>query len=127
MSDPIDSSASLRCLVVDDSAADLTKLSDSLEELGHQVQTTQDPTSVGAHLQQAAPDVLFLDIVMPSKNGYAVLREVKKSHPDLPAVMVSSKGEDSDLNWAFLQGASAYLVKPYSVDQVEECLVKARK
>jgi len=112
----------LSALLVDDSSADLVRLSGMMEELGHRTRSVQDPTRVEAELAEGEFDLLMLDVVMPGRNGYAVLRAVKKLAPQLPVVLVSSKGGESDINWAFLQGAKGYVVKPYTTESLETCL-----
>jgi len=114
--------APLRCLLVDDSTSDLTTLSNCLRELGHHPRAIQDPQRVEEALGIESFDLLMVDIVMPERNGYAVLRSLKKSHPGLPVVLVSSKGEESDVTWGIAQGAAGYLVKPYDVGALKSCL-----
>ena len=112
----------LSCLVVDDSTADLNHLSSCLEQLGHRTTSTQDPRTVESELDRQGYDVLFLDVVMPERNGYAVLRSIKGRADWVRTIMVSSKGDDRDLNWAYLQGADGYLVKPYGIDELSTVL-----
>jgi two-component system chemotaxis response regulator CheY len=60
------------------------------------------------------PDLLLVDVNMPTMDGYAFLRAVR-SHPDLaaiPAVMISTEAEAEDRRLAFEAGANLYLVKP---------------
>ena len=116
----------LACLVVDDSTTDLTHLSSCLEQLGHKPTSTQDPNMVETELDRQGYDVLFLDVVMPERNGYAVLRSIKKRTGSVKTIMVSSKGEDSDLNWAYLQGADGYLVKPYGINDLDTVIKRVQ-
>lgn len=66
-----------------------------------------------AHFQ---PRVIMLDVVMPGKNGYAALREIRR-HPvwrEIPVVMCTSKNTDSDFVWATKRGAAGFVVKPFA-------------
>jgi twitching motility two-component system response regulator PilH len=66
------------------------------------------------------PDVLLLDIVMPKRNGFELLRSLKKNAQTktTPIVLVSSKNQDSDKAWGKRQGADDYLAKPFTSDQL---------
>jgi DNA-binding response OmpR family regulator len=66
------------------------------------------------------PDVLLLDIVMPKRNGYEILRALRKDTrtKTTPVVLVSSKNQESDRAWGKRQGADEYLGKPFTSDQL---------
>ena len=66
------------------------------------------------------PDVLLLDIVMPKRNGYELLRALKRNAQTktTPVVLVSSKNQESDRAWGKRQGADDYLAKPFTSDQL---------
>lgn len=121
---PVPGQRTLSCLLVDDSNSDLVHLASNLEQLGHRAEGLQDPRLVEQELAKGPFDLLFLDVVMPDRNGYAILRAVRQLYPRLPVVIVSSKAQDSDVNWAFLQGASGYLIKPYSQADLALCLAR---
>ncbi len=76
---------------------------------------------VGAYLKQEAPyencskpDMIFLDINMPKKNGLEVLEEIKRDpkFKGLPVVMWTSSGREEDINRSYDRGACGYIVKP---------------
>jgi CheY-like chemotaxis protein len=66
------------------------------------------------------PDVLLLDIVMPVRNGYDILRAIKKDERTraTPVVVVSSKNQESDRLWGKRQGADEYVTKPFTAEQL---------
>jgi twitching motility two-component system response regulator PilH len=66
------------------------------------------------------PDLIFLDIVMPDMDGFAACRELRKDEitRSIPIVIVSAKNQEVDRVWAELQGARAYITKPYTVEQI---------
>jgi len=66
-------------------------------------------TAVGAEV----PDLVLLDIMMPVKNGFDVCKELRVSHPDLPVIFLTAKGEEVDKVLAFGFGADDYVVKPF--------------
>lgn len=114
----------LSCLLVDDSPVDLRRLASNLVRLGHRSEILSDARLVEQKLAMAPIDVLFLDVAMPGRDGYTILRAVRHLYPRLPVVIVSSKAQDLDVDWAFLQGASGYLIKPYSQADLVECLAR---
>jgi CheY-like chemotaxis protein len=69
-------------------------------------------------------DLLFLDLNMPSKNGYQCLLEIRKepSLKDLPIVVYSSSAHMSDIQKSFLHRADFYLVKPFITDHLKTAL-----
>jgi twitching motility two-component system response regulator PilH len=71
-------------------------------------------------LSTERPDVLLLDIVMPKRNGYEILRALRKDArtKTTPVVLVSSKNQESDRAWGKRQGADEYLGKPFTSDQL---------
>jgi DNA-binding response OmpR family regulator len=65
-------------------------------------------------------DFLILDILMPNKDGWEVLKEVK-SNPktkDIPVIVLTAKNEDSDMFKGYELGASYYLTKPFTKAQL---------
>lgn len=109
-----------RIVVVDDSPADLKMMETILKGDNHMVTTVNDPTLAEDKVVAEKPDVILLDVVMPARNGYEVLRGLKKNPAtkDVPVVLVSSKNAETDVRWGLRQGASEYVTKPYTADQV---------
>ncbi|MCM3572579.1 response regulator [Mesobacillus subterraneus] len=74
---------------------------------------------------QNSYDVIILDILMPGKDGFSVLEEIRKTK-DTPVIMLSAKGEASDLERGAELGASEYILKPFSpkdvVSKIKELL-----
>jgi len=80
------------------------------------------------------PDLIILDLVLPGKNGFDVLKEVKDNPKtkDIPVIILTNLGQESDIKRGLDLGAAAYLVKTeFSVNQlaekVKEHLTKAGK
>jgi twitching motility two-component system response regulator PilH len=106
--------------VVDDAAEVLALIGGILRAGGHQVVTYQDGVGLEQKLAAERPDVLLLDVVMPERNGFQVLRSLKKDPltKTLPVVLISSKTEPTDIEWGKLQGADDYLTKPFTPRQL---------
>ncbi len=64
--------------------------------------------------------LVLLDVVLPGRNGYQILRSLKKNEATrrVPVVLVSSKTEPTDVEWGKMQGADDYLTKPFSAEDL---------
>jgi len=109
-----------KVMVVDDAVSELKMIESILKAAGHQVISYQDGEQLEDHVVEERPDVLLLDIVMPKRNGYEILRSIKRDGrtKDTPVVVVSSKNQESDRVWGKRQGADEYLGKPFTSDQL---------
>ncbi len=103
-------------LLVDDSPTDLKVMTQALSPRGYRLVTAADGEEALEKAAAVRPDLIFLDVVLPKKNGFQVCRQLKTS-PDtknIRIVLVTSKTQDSDRFWGLKQGADEYLTKPYS-------------
>ena len=69
-------------------------------------------------LEQFAPDVLVLDMRLPDTDGIALLQRIRQSHPALPVVVTTAYVSMEPLMEVLDLGHSAYLVKPYDLDDL---------
>ncbi len=67
-------------------------------------------------VSQKKPDLILLDLMLPGKDGLQICRELKKNEAvrDIPVVMMTAKGEESDIVTGLELGAEDYIVKPFS-------------
>jgi len=109
-----------KVMVVDDAVSELKLIESILRSAGHQVSCYDGADLLEQRVAHEQPDVLLLDIVMPNRNGYEVLRSLRKDPRtrDTPVVFVSSKNQESDRVWGKRQGAADYLAKPFTADQL---------
>jgi len=103
-----------RVLIVDDSPTEMYKLTDWLEQHGHQVIKANNGADGVALALQEKPDVVLMDIVMPGMNGFQATRQLSKDPEtcNIPVVVVTTKDQETDRIWATRQGAKAFLTKP---------------
>ncbi len=109
-----------RILMVDDSPTEIAVAKSALEGKGHTVLTAGNGANGVATALAEKPDLIIMDIVMPDMNGFKATREISKN-PDtssIPVIMMSSKDQETDMEWAKRQGATDYLVKPVSSDDL---------
>lgn len=109
-----------KVMVVDDAVSELKLMESILRSAGHQVSCYDGGELLEQRVAEEQPDLLLLDIVMPNRNGYELLRCLRKDPRtrDTPVVFVSSKNQDSDRVWGKRQGAQDYLSKPFTADQL---------
>lgn len=109
-------------LVVEDSLTDRTLLTKYLEQFGIRVTTADSSEEAAALLENALPDLVFLDVVLPGQSGFELCRELKTSETtkNIPIVICSSKGTEADKLWGAMLGADLYLAKPISQQQIAQ-------
>jgi DNA-binding response OmpR family regulator len=105
-----------KVMVVDDSYSELKVIESMLRHAGFEVLTYTDGEGLEDKVASEKPDVLLLDVVMPRRNGYDVLRGVKRDArtKDTPVVLVTQKNQPSDERWGRRQGADDYVAKPFA-------------
>jgi DNA-binding response OmpR family regulator len=109
-----------KVMVVDDAYSELKLMESILRNAGHQVVSLIDGEALEDKVTSERPDVLLLDIVLPKRNGFELLRSLKRNEntKTTPIVLVSSKNQESDKAWGKRQGADDYLPKPFTSDQL---------
>ena len=123
-----------KILIIEEDKFLLKLYSDKLQKEGFEVDTSLTGEE-GLHKVSAEkPDLIILDLLLPRKNGFEILSELKLNPEtkDIPVVILTNLGQESDRRKGMELGASAYLVKTdFSVNQlpeiVREQLLKAKK
>ncbi len=109
----------LRVMVVDDHPMWRESVARDLEEAGmNVVATASNGTEAVTRFPAARPDVLVLDLQIPDPNGVAVTAEVVKQNPAVRVLILSASGEQHDVLEAVKAGATGYLVKSASRDEL---------
>jgi len=85
-----------------------------LRHAGLDVEAAADGVSALAAAARVCPDLVVLDLMLPGLSGLEVCRRLHESTPDLPVVMLTALGEESDRVVGLETGADDYLVKPFS-------------
>ncbi len=107
-------------LIVDDTHANLSVLSEMLTRRGY----IPRPVPSGRHALQAIeiepPDLILMDITMPEMNGYEVCQAIKDNDrwKEIPVIFISSLTETFDKVKAFAMGGIDYISKPFQIDEV---------
>lgn len=115
-----------KALVVDDSLPVRKQVSVALRGAGITAEFAEDAESALQLIETRSYDILFLDIVLPGKDGYEICKAVKK-HKDkkhIPVVMLTGKASRFDKAKGKLSGCDAYLTKPVSLKEFNQTLRK---
>ena len=115
-----------KILIIDDSLVEIKMLQSILDKTDHQLTTARNGEEGEQIAKKLVPDLIFLDVVMPKKNGFQVCRDLRKQpqFKTTPIIMLTSKSQDTDKFWGKQQGATEYIVKPYEEKQIFEVLEK---
>lgn len=114
-------------LVVEDEDFLVRALKDNLVSEGHSVSVATDGEMAFDELKKKTPSLILLDLLLPKKNGFDVLRDIR-SNPEwqhIPVVILSNLGEDSEIKRALELGANDYFVK--SQHPIQEVMEKVRE
>jgi DNA-binding response OmpR family regulator len=110
--------ATRHILVIEDDAAIRQGLVDALEFAGYDVLQAAEGN---AGLDMAIGcdcDLLLLDLVLPHRDGLAILAEVRAARPTLPVIVLTARGAETDRIRGLRLGADDYVVKPFSVGEL---------
>jgi DNA-binding response OmpR family regulator len=105
-------------LIVEDDLTMLRGLKDNFEFKGYRVLTAANGEE-GLNLAlNEKPDLILLDIMLPKINGYEVCRLIRKENLTMPIIMLTAKGEESDIVLGLNLGADDYVTKPFSIKEL---------
>ncbi|TMM49557.1 AAA family ATPase [Sulfitobacter sabulilitoris] len=108
-------------LVIDDDPINLEVLRNYLEMDGFEVELARDGREGLRRMEEGYdPDIVLLDVMMPGMSGYEVCRAIRTARPaaSLPVVMLTAKNQVEDLRAGFAAGATDYLAKPFSREEL---------
>ncbi len=109
-------------LVVDDEPNIALSLEYLMREQGFEVRVARDGEAAIAALQEARPDVVLLDVMMPGKDGYEVCQLIRATPEwkDVRVIMLTAKGRSIEQEKGLALGADDYITKPFSTRTVVE-------
>jgi DNA-binding response OmpR family regulator len=105
-------------LIIEDDPTMLIGLRDNFEFKGCQVVTAADGEKGLNAALNAKPDLILLDIMLPKINGYEICRLIREQKLDMPIIMLTAKGEESDIVLGLNLGADDYVTKPFSIKEL---------
>jgi DNA-binding response OmpR family regulator len=107
-----------KVMLVEDSQNLRLVLKDYLEMMGYGVLDFGDGESAIRGYQNGCCDICLLDIELPKKDGYAVMRELRSLSPDLPVIFVTEQDSKEDRIKGFKAGCDDYVTKPFSTEEL---------
>ncbi len=116
-----------RILIAEDEEFLIMALKDNLESEDYNVDVARDGEEVLKQLKKHKPQIVLLDLLMPQKDGFYVLEEMKKN-PEwklIPVIVLSNLGGDADIKRALALGAEDYFIK--SQHPIEEVIDKIKE
>lgn len=108
----------MRILVAEDEKALNRILVKQFTKLGYSVDSCFDGESVFDYLSGADYDAIVMDVMMPEKDGFTVLKEMREKKNTTPVIFLTAKTEISDRVFGLDLGANDYLVKPFSFEEL---------
>ncbi|MCB1741611.1 MAG: response regulator [Gammaproteobacteria bacterium] len=111
-------------MVAEDEPNIVESLSFILERAGFEVLVALDGESAIDCAREQRPDLLLLDVMLPGRNGFEILKALKEgaATASIPVLMLTAKGQDRDRRTAQDLGADAFMTKPFSNREVLECV-----
>ncbi|MDQ3099375.1 MAG: response regulator [bacterium] len=102
-----------KILVAEDDAFLIKVYGAKLSKEGFEVKIAKDGSEVAMLLQDFTPDIMLIDLIMPKKDGFSVLEELKaqEKYKNIPILVTSNLGQPEDKQKALNLGAIEYLVK----------------
>jgi len=104
----------MNIMVVEDERIDMKLACAVLESAGHKILHAETAESALEIVKEHKPDVVLLDLVLPGKDGPALVRQMKQdpSTRDIPVVAITAHPERWPMQDALAAGCDAYIVKP---------------
>ncbi|MCO5146479.1 MAG: response regulator [Aquamicrobium sp.] len=111
-------------LIAEDEPSILEALTFVLRRAGWTVHTVTDGEAVMNAVRRDRPRVLVLDIMMPKRSGFEVLKQIRGNEATaaLPVLVLTAKGQQQDRRIAGELGANSFVTKPYSNADVIEAV-----
>jgi len=109
-----------KILVVDDEIATLTLVRRVLLPEGYEVLTTTDGKEALRLYEEAKPDLILLDVIIPEIDGLTVLRQIRKTDPFVGIIVISALTSEKIARDAILSGANDYMTKPFTFHDLRE-------
>lgn len=91
---------------------------ESLESRSFEVSMVTDGREAVVEFQRSTPDICVLDIMLPSRDGYSIAKDIRQHSPGMPIIFVTAKTQTEDLLKGFESGGNDYIRKPFSIEEL---------
>jgi len=107
-----------KILLAEDELALGTIVKESLETRGFEVLFCADGEEAKKSYELHQPELLVLDVMMPKKDGFTLVQEIRKQDDRIPIIFLTAKSRTEDIVEGFGYGANDYLKKPFSIEEL---------
>jgi DNA-binding response OmpR family regulator len=109
-------------LVVDDEPNIVMSLEFLIKQAGYEVRVARDGEAALKAMEEQAPDLVLLDVMMPKRDGFDVCETIRANPAwkGIPIIMLTAKGRDIEREKGLALGADAYITKPFSTREAME-------
>ena len=110
-----------KILIIEDEAAVVTLLKYNLEKTGYDVVAATDGDEGLLMVEEEQPDLLLVDWMLPHVSGVEICRRLRRNpeHRNLPIIMLTARGEETDTIRGLESGADDYMTKPFSPSELQ--------
>ena len=105
-------------LIIEDDPTLLRGLKDNFQSRGFKVRTATDGRQGLDDALADPPQLILLDIMLPTINGYEVCRAIREHELEIPIIMLTAKGQEEDIIRGLELGADDYVTKPFSIREL---------
>ena len=111
-----------RVLLIEDEPNIIEAISFILSRDGWTVHTHEDGTSAMAKVLATPPDMIILDVMLPGRSGFDILRDLRAHDATkaIPVMMLTARGQEKDRELAIRLGANHFMTKPFSNTEVRD-------
>jgi two-component system chemotaxis response regulator CheY len=119
--------SSLKILICDDSMLVRKKLKELLKGCGYEnvIEAKDGQTAINVY-KESSPDLVFMDIIMPGKNGIEAVKEIIDFDKSAKIVMASSAGTKEHVKQAIKAGAFEFVQKPWEKQEINKILLNQK-
>ena len=109
-----------RVLIADDEPNIVVSLEFLMKQRGYDVRVVSDGAAALAAVREFRPDLVLLDVMMPTVSGYDVCQKLREDPggQDIKIIILSAKGRDVEVSKGMAVGADAYVTKPFSTREL---------
>lgn len=111
-------------LLVDDEPHVLEVLKVTLEDFGFQLLEAEDGPSALKMARDKKPDLVILDVMLPSMSGLEVCKALREENSEMPVILLTARSGEDDEKAGYEAGADRYLTKPFSPLTLQTEVVK---
>jgi DNA-binding response OmpR family regulator len=109
---------SARVVLIEDEHAIRRGVADALRASGYEVSEADDGDRGLTEAVRPGVDLILLDLLLPRRDGHAVLAQIRKTRPTVPVIILTARGTEDDRVRGLKMGADDYVVKPFSAREL---------